>query len=125
MATSRNVQKAGVNNGTGIPGLGTGMGTDSLGTEKNIAGTVPGQFFNPMGFHGTRYPWDSESLGYFETRLGSRDLGLGLSLILLGRLGLGQISLEQFRVQWDGTKIAGTVRPMPIPDQKVLFKLRL
>ena len=49
---------AGMGNGTGIPwdlcpgtripGLGTGIGTDSsgtLGTGRNIAGTVPGQNF--------------------------------------------------------------------------------
>ena len=114
--------------GLGPRDLGLGWGLILLGLRKISPGQSRDNFliqWDLLGFHGTRYPWDSESLGYFETRLGSRDLGLGLSLILLGRLGLGQISLEQFRVQWDGTKIAGTVRPMPIPDQKGLFKLRL
>ena len=36
----------GYTNGTQIPGLGTGIGTESLGTlgtETHIAGTVPGK----------------------------------------------------------------------------------
>ena len=57
-------------------------------------------------------------------RLGSRDLGQGIGLIVLGRFGLGQISLGQSRdknlwdsqIQISGTKLLGNGSPVPCPS---------
>ena len=81
----------------------------------------------------TQWAMGLESHGICVPGHASRDLGPGLGLILLGRLGLGQISLGQsrdknlwdsqipsFGTTWDsqvpGTKILGTGSPVPCPS---------
>ena len=75
--------------GTRIPGFGTGIGTNSLGTlgtGKNIAGTVPGQ----------------KSLGQPNPKLWDH-------------LGLQSHGIFSFGTQVPRTKILGTGSPVPCP----------
>ena len=91
--------------GTHIPGLGTGIETDSLGTletGKNIAGTVPAQesLAQPNSSFGTS--WDSSPLGFLSL-MGT--IGIFWNLCPMGLLGLGKKSLGQSRDSelWDSS----------------------